>query len=437
MPVDQLEPPSDEKKEAPAVPAAFEPIATQRDAEPHDTAMASSFAPGIDPEPVAEVVVEVLLDDEHAAREVLRTRTARSDAAVQPRRSGVPALLAAAARPISEKLVNGLAREGHGVLLAAPGLAASARSDGSSWRWCSSAVRPNVPGGQRPGGHHMIEVGTFLSTSPRRWAESARLLESLGFECIWIPEHVIFPVTIGLSPKTGHATPSVNAGLPAYDPWIELATMAAVTETLRFGTYTYNIGLRHPFLTARALATLDVASGGRVDLGIGSSWLREEWQAMELPFDDRGRLVDEAIDIVRRLFTEEVIEHQGEFFSFQPVGFLPKPIQDPLPLHIGGDSAVAMRRAARLGDGWCPHMQTPETLPAKLDAIAEQRADLGRSGPFQVTVQAPLETLDDVLRWEEAGVTRLLKMNMSSPKQWSEEWRRFSGEVLEQLEERP
>ena len=279
----------------------------------------------------------------------------------------------------------------------------------------------------------MVAVGTFLLSPPRRWADTAQLLESLGFEGVWIPEHVIFPVEIGLSPKTGHAKPSVNAGLPAYDPWIEMATMAAVTTTLRFGTYTYNIGLRHPFLTARALATLDVVSGGRVDLGIGSSWLREEWQAMELPFDQRGRLVDESIGIVRRLFTEEVVEHEGEFFSFQPVGFLPKPVQQPPPLHIGGDSAPAMRRAARLGDGWCPHMQTPETLPAKLKEIAELRDQHGRTGSFQVTVQAPLSSLDDVRRWEDAGVTRLLKMNTSSPKEWTDEWRRFSDEVLAHL----
>src|SRR5262249_56692621 len=103
-------------------------------------------------------------------------------------------------------------------------------------------------------------------------------------------------------------------------------------------TNVFTIGLRHPFVTARALITADLVSGGRVEFGIGASWLSEEWQAMELPFGTRTRRVDESIEIIRRLFDEDVVEHEGEFFHFQPVGFQPKPVHGSIPFHIGGAS---------------------------------------------------------------------------------------------------
>ncbi len=149
-----------------------------------------------------------------------------------------------------------------------------------------------------------------------------------------MPEHLIMPVTMTGAPNTPHeGEPPISASTPAYDPWIQIATMAAQTSTLRFGTNVYNIGLRHPFSTARSLTTLDAVSGGRLEFGIGASWLSQEWQAMELPFETRGRRVDETIRIIQQLFTDEVVEHEGEFFRFQPVGFLPKPVQTAVAAH--------------------------------------------------------------------------------------------------------
>ena len=161
------------------------------------------------------------------------------------------------------------------------------------------------------------------------------------------------------SPHTGHA----DATDPAEHARLRRVGLARrwwrrPRRRIRLGTHVYNIGLRHPFVTARAVATLDVFSGGRVEFGIGASWLEEEWDAMQLDFATRGRRVDEAIDICRRLWSEDVVEHHGEFFDFQPVMFKPKPIQQPIPIVVGGDSAAAMRRTAHLGDGWIP-MNTP------------------------------------------------------------------------------
>jgi probable F420-dependent oxidoreductase len=258
----------------------------------------------------------------------------------------------------------------------------------------------------------MITIGAGIMTAPRRWAELARLAEAAGFESVWVPEHLVMPVHMTGAPNTPHAdAPPISASTPAYDPWVELATMAAVTESVRLGTYVFNIGLRHPFVTARAVTTLDNVSDGRVILGIGASWLRQEWEATELPFDSRGRRVDETIGIVKRLFTEDVVEHDGEFFRFQPVGFVPKPVQQPWPpMLIGGDSPAAMRRAALHGDGWIPMDQTPETLPGNLERIRRMRAEAGRAGSFEVTIGARIESVDDVRRYEEAGATRLIVM---------------------------
>lgn len=144
-------------------------------------------------------------------------------------------------------------------------------------------------------------------------------------------------------------------------------------------------------------------------LGLGASWLRQEWDALELAFDGRGRRVDETIDVIQRLFTEDEIGHEGDFFRFPPVGFRPKPVQSPWPpMLIGGDSAAALRRAALRGDGWIPMEQTPATLPGNLEKIAALRAEAGRTGPFEVALPATVSSVDEVKRWEDAGATRLI-----------------------------
>lgn len=281
----------------------------------------------------------------------------------------------------------------------------------------------------------MVRFGTTSTVGPRRWGDLAQAAEAGGFESIWVPEHVIMPVTITGAPNTPHAgEPPVSAATPAFDPWVQIATMAAHTTTLRFGTYVYNIGLRHPFITARSVTTVDNGSGGRLEFGIGASWLSQEWQAMELPFETRGRRVDETIRVIQRLFTEDVVEHDGDFYRFQPVGFVPKPVQRPgPPLHVGGDSRAAMRRAAEFGDGWIPMSQTLDTLPANLAKIQKVRADLGRTGTFQVTMGAQITSVDDARRYEEAGVTRLIVTPYTHPRHATEAFNRFSDDVIAKM----
>jgi probable F420-dependent oxidoreductase len=244
--------------------------------------------------------------------------------------------------------------------------------------------------------------------NPTAWAAFTEEADRLGFDSVWLPEHLVLPVDMGGSPHDGQDHPPIPPELPVFDALVYLASLAARTERIRFGTQVYNIGLRHPFTTARAVTTLDVVSGGRLDFGVGASWLRAEWEAVGLDFDTRGARVDECLEVCRRLWSEPVVEHHGACFDFPPVGFEPKPVQRPWPpLHIGGDGAAALRRAATVGDGWIPMNTSLEELPVKVARLAELRQRAGRDGRTEVTLGSDIRVPADVDRYVEAGVDRV------------------------------
>jgi len=244
--------------------------------------------------------------------------------------------------------------------------------------------------------------------NPTAWVAFTEEADRLGFDSVWLPEHLVLPIDMGGSPHDGQDHPPIPPELPVFDALVYLASLAARTERIRFGTQVYNIGLRHPFSTARAVTTLDVVSGGRFDFGVGASWLRAEWEAVGLDFDTRGARVDECLEVCRRLWSEPVVEHHGAFFDVPPVRFEPKPVQRPWPpLHIGGDGPAALRRAATVGDGWIP-MNTPlADIPARVARLAELRERAGRDGRTEVTLGSDITVPADVERYAEAGVDRV------------------------------
>jgi probable F420-dependent oxidoreductase len=273
----------------------------------------------------------------------------------------------------------------------------------------------------------------LMGVNPKFWVQASQVAEAAGFESVWVPEHLVLPVTMSGSPHTGHDEPPIPSSMPAFDALMMLAMIAAGTSTIRLGTNVYNIGLRHPFVTARAVCTLDALGGGRVELGIGASWLREEWEATGLDFDTRGRRVDETIDVCRKLWTDDVIEHHGDFFDFAPVMFNPKPLQQPLPLHIGGDTKPAKRRAALRGDGWLPMNHSLEQLPAAIKEVDAMRADAGRDGRTFITVGGGPKSLDDIRRYHDAGVDRVIAMPYQSSRTAMDDIARYGDEVLAKL----
>jgi len=252
---------------------------------------------------------------------------------------------------------------------------------------------------------------TFVGVKLREAAEVAALLEGVGFESLWVPEHLALPATMPATyPYSESGLAPIEPDTPCYDPWALLSFLACATTTIRLATNVYILPLRHPLQTARSVVTLDRLSGGRVTLGIGLGWLQPEFEWTRISFSDRGRLTYEAIPLLRRLWTDDVIEHHGEHFNVGPLKFQPKPFQQPIPIEIGGTSPVALRRVGTLGDGWIEHgSRSLDELRVRLAKVHEARRAAGRDElPFDVTVAADPDHLDRVEPLRDAGVTRVV-----------------------------
>jgi probable F420-dependent oxidoreductase len=265
--------------------------------------------------------------------------------------------------------------------------------------------------------------------NPGRWPEVARAADELGYESVWLPEHLIFPAEIQGSPAPDDPHVQVRSDIPLYDPFVMLASLATATDRVRVGTNVYNIGLRHPFVTARAVATLDIVSNGRVDLGIGASWLREEWDAVGLDFASRGDRVDECLTICRRLWTEPTVAFAGAHFAFDAVRFEPKPVQARVPVHVGGDSRRALRRAVEHGDGWIAMVQPLDTFARSVEVLRNLATAAGRS--LDALQRTALEARPDrelVAAWQAAGATRLVVAPWARSADAVEGLRRFRDE---------
>jgi probable F420-dependent oxidoreductase len=256
-----------------------------------------------------------------------------------------------------------------------------------------------------------VKLGVALGRlNPAFFARVAREADALGYESVWLPEHLVFPVEMTRSPYPGTEHPPVPPQTPVFDCFAYLSFLAGQTTHVRLGTHVYNLALRHPFVAARAVQTLDVVSGGRAEIGIGAGWLESEWQAAGLEFGTRGKRLDEAIAVCQRLWTEPVVEHHGPFFNFAPVMFEPKPVQRPWPpLHIGGESEAALRRAARLADGWIGMQHTLESAASAIQRLSELRREADRGNvPLIVTIGADITGPEDLARWDAAGVDRII-----------------------------
>lgn len=234
--------------------------------------------------------------------------------------------------------------------------------------------------------------------------------ERLGYESVWLPEHLVLTTQMSRSPHPGETHPPVPPETPVFDAFAYLGYLAGRTERIRLGTHVYNIGLRHPFTAARGVQTVDILSEGRLEFGIGASWLEEEWTATQLDFHTRGRRVDEAIEVCQLLWTNDASEYHGEFFSFEGVAFEPKCVQRPWPpILVGGESDAALRRAARLGDGWIGIHHTFASGEAQITRLRALLTEQGRdSAGFQIVLGGEITSRDDIARWEELGVTRLI-----------------------------
>ena len=228
-----------------------------------------------------------------------------------------------------------------------------------------------------------LDVGIYGRLATRdHILELAQLAEASGLESIWVADHVIFPSTLAskypYSP-TG-AFPIDMAKEPLLEPIATMGVLVGATQRVKIGTAVLVMPYRHPVLLARMLVTLDVLSGGRMILGAGVGWLAEEFAALDArPFAARGRVTDECIEIVKRLCQGGDVTFQGEHYQLDPVVSRPGSVQRPHPpILIGGTSNAALRRAARLGDGWFSTGLRPERLHERLNTLQKLCEAQGR-----------------------------------------------------------
>src|SRR6056297_1333242 len=256
-----------------------------------------------------------------------------------------------------------------------------------------------------------MRFGFYLPTrgptaTPAALAEFAQTAERLGFHSAMIADHVAFPVSIESAyPYT------VDGSFPGHGDALEQLTLAtfvaAKTSKLRMVTSVMILPHRNPVLTAKILASIDVLSEGRLTVGVGVGWMREEFEALDAAsFERRGAVSNEYLEIFKKLWTEDAPSHEGEFYRFAPLRCHPHPVQKPHPpIWVGGHSKPALRRTAKHGDGWHPvgavdaSLLLPEEFKAKMDELARLTEAQGRDpSKLEVSLKAPVYDKDTATR---------------------------------------
>ena len=253
---------------------------------------------------------------------------------------------------------------------------------------------------------------SYIDEDPTQTIEVARCAEALGFRGIALADHVAVPLRFDSRHPSGGPTPfDHRSDFP--DPLVTAATVLASTTRLEVMTYVYVLPLREPFSVANQVATLDRLCPGRFRFGVGAGWLSEEIELLGHPVAGRGRRMDEMLEIIRRFWTEDEVEHHGEFFDFAPVGIAPKPATR-VPIWVGGKSSAALDRALRQ-DGWLGmNYDLPEVhalledLTQRLAKDPQPHADRERFEVFVIPNAEPSEALYEDLAGR--GVTATMGM---------------------------
>ena len=240
----------------------------------------------------------------------------------------------------------------------------------------------------------------------------APVADDCGWEAMSFSDHVVHPRTISTPyPYTEDGSRRWQAFTDWPDPWVTIGTLAALTRRLRFTNNVFVLAMRNPYIAAKAISTAAVISNNRVTPALGVGWSSDEFELMGQDFGNRGRRTDEMIEIMRLLWSGEWVEYQGQYYQFDAMEMNPAPTQ-PIPLWVGGISKPAMRRAARLGDGWVSDLQTSAEIIESVAYIAELRREYGRDHlPFEV-MATPSDAfdIDSYRRLEETGITHILTM---------------------------
>ena len=225
-----------------------------------------------------------------------------------------------------------------------------------------------------------LAFASSVGTDPDSALEICRGAEEAGFDSVWGGEHVVRPTKISSPyPYSADGEMPGEPETPIPDPLIWLAYVAAAVPTLRLGTCILIVPQRNPLVLAKELATLDHLTGGRIELGLGVGWLEEEFRALGIPWERRGARNDEYVAAMQALWAGPDAEFHGEYVDFEPATCSPRPVNGRIPILVGGDTPAAVRRAARLADGYFPGTTDPERLSGLIQEVASEAAKQGRA----------------------------------------------------------
>ena len=259
---------------------------------------------------------------------------------------------------------------------------------------------------------------TTYDYAPEDMLALATHADRLGFECLWYGEHYVIPAEYRGHHPSRKTTPAdqnderdkaiLSPSIRIYDPWFLLGAVAGATKRIKIGTAICIVPMNNPLLLARATVTAHDMSGGRFRLGTGAGWLREEFDAVGIPFEERGKRLDETIAILKKAWAGGFFEHHGTHFDFERLQISPHPVD--VPLVCGGNSGPALRRVAEVADAWINSaMVTLDEAKSLRDTVERERAARGTADrPFQYFVRPHSVDPDDIAGYLRAGFDNIV-----------------------------
>ena len=247
-----------------------------------------------------------------------------------------------------------------------------------------------------------------IGTDPAKIRDWAQAAEALGYAYIEVPDHVF-----GVTARNGW-TPRYNEKDPFHETFVTLGFLAAVTTRIRLSSGVLIAPQRQTGVIAKQAAEADLLSGGRLRLGIGVGWNHVEYESLGMDWKTRGARQAEQVEVLRRLWSEDLVSFSGRFHNLNEVSIVPPPVQRPIPIWFGGVSDAAVTRAARLGDGWMPIIDPDAEAEEKLGALREQLRSFGRDP-------------------EKFGIEGWLRMHDADPQHWAvaaDGWRRLAADMV-------
>jgi len=247
----------------------------------------------------------------------------------------------------------------------------------------------------------------FALMEPEQMLEVARFAEDVGFDGVMLADHAVVPQEIK-SRYPYSATGEWQSDSKRYFPdcWASIGAIAAATKRLRIATGVYLLPLRNIFEVARATATLTILSGNRFIFGVGTGWMKEEFDIYGVGFHDRGKRYDEMLTALGKLWTGKMVEHHGNFIDFPALEISPAP-SAPVPIYMGGNARIVLERTARVADGWIGSGNTPDQVPGILANLRALRTQAGRAHlPFETVIGLTTpHDVDTFRRLEAEGMT--------------------------------